>query len=558
MFPTPALHVLAVLALLACRAETEPTCPAGYAQTADGLCLQQNETSDLTNPSPTPAPTATDGPSADAAGDGGDGILYVSPGGITDACPGDTPAHDIPWVGQKIAGNSWTGQMCCGPAVLASVEAADLGNEDPGDPELMAMIDWIDANLPAWDDNAAFPYQCDPNGTDSSEIVAVAQGRLDLTATTLYTDWCSLKGLLSSDTYAIVHVDSQAYNDTTEMRVGSSHWMVLEYLAGGFAHVIDPGRTLAEDGKKAYTEASTADSFERRGGLAVLIDIAGGCFGDVDGDGFGDGGGCAGVDCDDSNPAVFSGAPEACDDEDSDCDGSLVDGFSDLDADGDPDCDDDDDDDDGYPDVAAGPDADGDGDPDASDCDDGDATVYTGAPESCDGSDENCDGIVDDPAICWVAIYRFSDPATGAVCWNSDVIPPAACAGYAYDIESWIVPASGVPGTFEARQCSLATDHIVTPYDITAGSDYQSLLAAGYDCSLRLGYPYALGAGPSGVSLPFANKCPLYRFSFNTAGGGAHLFSRGADNLAGKTCEPPARAEVLTDFACFASAPAGC
>lgn len=54
--------------------------------------------------------------------------------------------------------------------------------------------------------------------------------------------------------------------------------------------------------------------------------------------------------------------------------------------------------------IAAGatvpdpPDADGDGSPDwVSDCDDNDPSIYPGAPEFCDGIDNDCSGVVDDP-----------------------------------------------------------------------------------------------------------------------------------------------------------------
>lgn len=45
---------------------------------------------------------------------------------------------------------------------------------------------------------------------------------------------------------------------------------------------------------------------------------------------------------------------------------------------------------------SAEPDLDGDGAAAAFDCDDGDATVYPGAPEVCDGRDQDCDGLIDD------------------------------------------------------------------------------------------------------------------------------------------------------------------
>ena len=94
---------------------------------------------------------------------------------------------------------------------------------------------------------------------------------------------------------------------------------------------------------------------------------------DDDGDGFSDGSDCAPLD-----GTVYPGASESCDAVDSDCDGSLVDGFDDTDTDGDPDCTD--------------PDDDGDGDPDDSDCAPLDPGTHAGAVEACDEADSDCDG----------------------------------------------------------------------------------------------------------------------------------------------------------------------
>jgi hypothetical protein len=83
-------------------------------------------------------------------------------------------------------------------------------------------------------------------------------------------------------------------------------------------------------------------------------------------------------DCDDTDPAVYPGAPEACDDTDSDCDGDLVDDFADFDGDSEPDCTDPDDDDDGSL--------------DGDDCGPTDAAIFPGATETCDPVDSDCDG----------------------------------------------------------------------------------------------------------------------------------------------------------------------
>jgi subtilisin-like proprotein convertase family protein len=92
---------------------------------------------------------------------------------------------------------------------------------------------------------------------------------------------------------------------------------------------------------------------------------------DSDGDGAIDGCG----DCDAGDPSIWPGAPEVCGDGvDQDCSGADDDG--DFDGDGLPD------------------DGDGDGVDWCSDCDDGDATVFPGAPETCDdGVDQDCDGL---------------------------------------------------------------------------------------------------------------------------------------------------------------------
>ena len=137
---------------------------------------------------------------------------------------------------------------------------------------------------------------------------------------------------------------------------------------------------------------------------------------------------CGGdVDCDDENATVYPEAPELCDELDNDCNGDIDDGdgvdFQDLDNDGytlcSDDCDDlepasnpgaiegcDDLDNDCDGEIDEDLDRDDDGVvgpyPDCFqvfeqvDCDDDNPLLYPGAPEVCDGIDNNCDGFADE------------------------------------------------------------------------------------------------------------------------------------------------------------------
>jgi hypothetical protein len=132
-------------------------------------------------------------------------------------------------------------------------------------------------------------------------------------------------------------------------------------------------------------------------------------YADVDGDGW-----AACEECDDKDALIRPDATEVCDEQDNDCDTLTDDADPDLDlssattwyADTDGD---------GYGDIdspvvscepGAAEVADN------TDCDDLDATTSPGAPELCDGEDDDCDGLIDDddPDV---------DTSTGAA-WHRD------------------------------------------------------------------------------------------------------------------------------------------
>ena len=109
-------------------------------------------------------------------------------------------------------------------------------------------------------------------------------------------------------------------------------------------------------------------------------------------------------DCDDANAAVAPGVDEVCDELDNNCDQQVDEGLTST--------------------FYADTDEDGHGDPAASvvacqapaghvvddiDCDDTDATVFEGAPEVCDGIDNDCDDAIDD-----------ADPDAVGTVWYAD------------------------------------------------------------------------------------------------------------------------------------------
>ncbi len=104
----------------------------------------------------------------------------------------------------------------------------------------------------------------------------------------------------------------------------------------------------------------------------------------------------ADADCDDADPTVHPAADESCNERDDDCDDEIDEGvlstfLADSDGDGWGD-------DDSAVEACEAPSGHVEAEQ-GGDCDDGDAAVFPGAEESCNGVDDDCDGEVDDGVL---------------------------------------------------------------------------------------------------------------------------------------------------------------
>jgi hypothetical protein len=185
-------------------------------------------------------------------------------------------------------------------------------------------------------------------------------------------------------------------------------------------------------------------------------------YADVDGDGYGAGSAqcwCSAsgdystrssTDCDDALASVHPGATETCNGLDEDCDTLIDEGTTHYYSDGDGD---------GYGDDSTESCTSGSGLVTAgADCDDADAQAYPGAPEFCDGRQNDCD------AASWTAADEDGTVsyATTAGAWSD--VTSAWAAGTALSVATISMATTGsysiCPGTWYVSLVAFAGDDV--------------------------------------------------------------------------------------------------
>jgi len=216
---------------------------------------------------------------------------------------------------------------------------------------------------------------------------------------------------------------------------------------------------------------------------------------DHDGDGY-DSDFYGGDDCDDSDADTSPATPETCDGTDEDCDGDID---EDYDLDGD-----------GYTDETRCS-----GVASATDCDDGDATVYPGASDTCDGVDDDCDGRIDNQYAWTSSTVTFGDKTDiGSLEETSGNIYKATQNTEIHAFSAYLYPGSGstVKLTWSIYESSTSTgtytlvDSNTTLPGSTSTGWYSS---DSFDVTTHGGYYYILTVNSSNITTyPYADKTP--------------------------------------------------
>ena len=327
----------------------------------------------------------------------------------------------------------------------SAVEVCDTidNNCDGVVDEGVTLISYLDLDADGYGDDTSTTEACEPpagyalvSGDCDDSVATTNPGAPELCADLADNDCDGLTdaddpGLTDSTWY--LDVDGDGYGDSVAPSVSD--------CAQPVGYVLDA--TDCDDADAAVSPAAV----ERCDGLDNncdgLVDDASSedaitAYGDIDGDGYGDGDlaetACEpdssfvadDTDCDDADAAVNPGAVETCNEIDDDCDGEADEAgatgaavwYRDADGDGEGSdaavdtveaC--------SAPDGYAG---------NPEDCDDMDPTVYFGATEVCNGVDDNCDSVVDTDAVDLGTYYEDADGDGYGAGASSEGCPPGS------------------------------------------------------------------------------------------------------------------------------------
>lgn len=195
-------------------------------------------------------------------------------GAASDICPTTTAPMNVPWLSQKMANKSWGGNVCCGPAVASMVKAFRDGDSAPGDSDLAATVDYMDAKVSGW---SAKNYSC--TVTSNDQLVETLTNFVGVEATAVSVGWCGLVSYLDGQHIVIFIASSQGGNSGNVFNDdGEFHYLILDHVDGKFAYVNDPGRSYASQGEqRKFTLDSVRASYEKRGSSAVVVSLTGPC-----------------------------------------------------------------------------------------------------------------------------------------------------------------------------------------------------------------------------------------------------------------------------------------
>jgi hypothetical protein len=298
-------------------------------------------------------------------------------------------------------------------------------------------------------------------------------------------------------------------------------------------------------------------------------------YADTDGDGFGDAGSptlaCAAppgfvtdnTDCNDGNPSVNPGATEVCNGVDDDCDTVIDDGvlltfYQDADGDGFGNA--------GAPTLACT------APPgfvsNSTDCNDGNASINPGATEVCNGTDDDCDGNVDEgfdadgdlvpdctdncPLVANPGQANADGDPQGDACDNCPLVSNPSQADC--DSDSIGDACEGQP------DCNL--NGIPDDCDIAGGGSLD-LNSNGVpdECEGLVNYCFGDGSVNGGPDCPCGNNVAVgvQRGCVNSTGNGAQLNGTGVASLSGDSLTLTASGMTAVTSALFiqGDAPAG-